>query len=118
MAHANDRSEGGKLTEEVVMPTNQQVARFVIVLRDHMPELETRYGVKSLGVFGSYVRSEQGEGSDLDVLVEFHELPSLFEFIRLEDYLGELLGVQIDLVMRSALKPRIGTYILEELVPV
>jgi len=118
MVHSNHLSEGGKTTEDVVMATNEELAQFVGSLRRHLPELQTRYGVKSLGVFGSYVRSEQGEGSDLDVLVEFHELPSLFEFIRLEDYLGELLGVQIDLVMRSALKPRIGTYILEELVPV
>ena len=118
MAHSNDLSEGGKTTEDVAMATNEELAQFVGSFRRHLPELQTRYGVNSLGVFGSYVRSEQGEGGDLDVLVEFHEPPSLFEFIRLEEYLSELLGVQIDLVMRSTLNPRIGAYILEELVPV
>ncbi|MCJ7620999.1 MAG: nucleotidyltransferase family protein [Anaerolineae bacterium] len=83
-----------------------------------MPELEERYKVKSVGVFGSYVRGDQEETSDLDVLVDFDEPPSLFEFVRLESYLSQILGVEVDLVMRSALKPRIGQRILNELVSV
>ncbi|MFO7966786.1 MAG: nucleotidyltransferase domain-containing protein [Archaeoglobaceae archaeon] len=46
--------------------------------------------------------------SDLDVLVDFEEPVSLLEFVELERYLSELLGVKVDLVMRNALKPRIG----------
>jgi predicted nucleotidyltransferase len=83
-----------------------------------MPEFEERYKVKSVGVFGSYVRGDQEETSDLDVLVDFDEPPSLFEFLRLESYLSQILGVEVDLVMRSALKPRIGQRILNELVSV
>ena len=66
----------------------------------------------------SSVRGEQRKRSDLDVLVEFDRVPSLFEFIRLERYLSELLKIKVDLVVKSALKPAIGRHILEEAQPV
>ncbi|MBU0703171.1 MAG: nucleotidyltransferase family protein [Chloroflexi bacterium] len=88
------------------------------MLRRQLPLLAERYEVESLGVFGSYVRQEQCADSDLDLLVTFHEPPSLLKFIELENYLGDLLGVKIDLVMKDALKPRIGKRILSEVVPV
>lgn len=101
-------------------PTSTQPALEMIVktLRDQLPVLRERYGVRSLGVFGSYVRGEQERGSDLDLLVEFDRVPTLFEFVRLERHLGQQLGVPVDLVMKTALKPTIGRYILEEVVPV
>ncbi|MDZ7292191.1 MAG: nucleotidyltransferase family protein [candidate division KSB1 bacterium] len=94
------------------------MVRFKRLLRQHLPEICERYKVKSLGVFGSYVRNEQKKGSDLDVLVEFDRAPTFFEFIDLEDHLSNLLGVKVDLVMKSALKPAIGQRILSEVVPV
>ncbi len=63
-----------------------------------MPELQEEYGVESLGIFGSYGRGEQGEGSDLDVLVEFSETPTLLDLAGLERHLSDLLGVEADLV--------------------
>ena len=87
-------------------------------LQAHLPELRERYGVRGLSLFGSYLRGEQRKGSDLDVLVEFDRVPSLFEFIRLERYLSELLEIKVDLVMKSALKPAIGRHILKEAQPV
>lgn len=84
------------------------------ILRIHLPELRERYGVRELRLFGSCLRGEHHKRSDLDVLVEFDRVPSLFEFIRLERHLSELLGRKVDLVMKSALKPTIGRYILEE----
>ena len=72
--------------------------------------------MKTIGVFGSYVRGEQKEGSDLDVLVEFEEPVGLFEFMALENYLSDLLGVKVDLVSKKALKPHIGKRILEEVI--
>jgi predicted nucleotidyltransferase len=72
--------------------------------------------VKTIGVFGSYVRGEQKRGSDVDVLVEFEEPVGLFEFMDLEDYLSELLGVKVDLVSKKALKPHIGENILQEVI--
>jgi hypothetical protein len=87
-------------------------------LRAELPNLEQSYGVRSLGVFGSIVRGVQRSRSDVDILVVFERTPTFFEFIELEDRLAELLGAKVDLVMRSALKPRIGERILAEVVNV
>lgn len=80
--------------------------------------LAERYSVEKLEVFGSYVRAEQKKNSDLDVLVTFKEVPSLLTFIAIENYLSDLLGVKVDLVMKDSLKPRIGKNILREAIPV
>lgn len=87
-------------------------------LQTAKPALAERYGVESIGVFGSYVRGEAEPESDLDVLVEFTTPPSLFQFVRMKDELTELLGVPVDLVMKSALKPAIGKMILREVVAI
>jgi uncharacterized protein len=85
-------------------------------LGQHKPLLQERYKVQELGVFGSYVRQEQTETSDVDVLVEFSETPSLLKFVNLENYLSDNLGVKVDLVHKAGLKPRIGERILAEVV--
>jgi uncharacterized protein len=87
-------------------------------LRQSLPDLEKRYRVKSLGVFGSYVRGEQHSKSDLDLLVEFYDPPGLLKFIELEYYLSDLLGMKVDLVMKDSLKPAIGKRILREVIAV
>jgi len=98
---------------------HHQLARFKRILRKHSPELRERFEVKSLGIFGSYVHGEQRQRSDLDVLVEFDDDSlTLLKFIELEHYLGDLVGVKVDLVDKSRLKPRIGRRIFEEVVPV
>jgi predicted nucleotidyltransferase len=94
------------------------VDQYLLTLRRQLPELAERYHVNSLEVFGSYVRNEQSTGSDLDVLVTFNKTPGLLQYIALENHLSDLLGVKVDLVMKSALKPRIGQNILREAVPV
>jgi uncharacterized protein len=86
-------------------------------LRTALPELRRRYPIASLGVFGSWARGEQREGSDLDVLVEF-DGPIGRQIVTLEDELSERLGVKVDLVPRRGLRPRIGERILEELIHV
>lgn len=80
------------------------------------PSLREEFKVKSIGIFGSYIRGEEKEKSDLDILVEFEEPISLLKFIALENYLSDSIGVEVDLVMKSVLKPRIGKYILKEVV--
>ena len=94
------------------------VERFRALLREHLPDLRQRYAVETLSLFGSYVRGEQQLQSDLDVLVEFSEAPSLFTFLHLEREIASLLGIPVDLVMKDALKPTIGRRILQEAVPV
>jgi hypothetical protein len=86
------------------------------ILLQHKNELKNRYGVKEIGIFGSYVRVEHSEKSDLDILVAFESdaKMDLIRFVELEEYLSDLLGVKVDLVMKSALKPRIGRRILKE----
>ena len=81
-------------------------------------DLGKRHGVKSLGVFGSYVRGASTRRSDLDLLVEFDRVSTMFEVVWRERHLTAILGVKVDLVMKSALKPEIGKRILSELVPV
>jgi hypothetical protein len=87
------------------------------ILRSHMPELSRRYKVASIGIFGSYLRGEADEESDIDLLVDLEEGDeplTLLEFIALENHLSDLLGAKVDLVEKSALKPAIGRRILEE----
>lgn len=92
--------------------------RTIEELRRSLPELEKRYRVKALGVFGSYVRGEQQPGSDLDLLVEFYDPPGLLKYIELEYYLSDLIGMKVDLVMKDALKPAIGKRILREVIKI
>ena len=96
----------------------KKIDQIIMKLRENKPVLKEKYKVKTLGVFGSYVRGEQKEGSDLDILVEFQEPVGLFKFMELEEFLGKNTGVKVDLVSRKALKPRIGKYILEEVINV
>lgn len=76
------------------------------------------YHVDSLGIFGSYVRREEQPGSDVDLLVSFSRPLGLLRFTALANYLSDLLGLRVDLVMKSALRPRIGKRILAEVVKV
>jgi predicted nucleotidyltransferase len=85
-------------------------------LKDNKVFLRENYRVKNIGIFGSYLRGEDNKGSDLDILVDFEAPVTLIEFISLENYLSDLLGVSVDLVMKSALRPRIGENILREVV--
>ncbi len=86
------------------------------ILRQQKEFLRKKYKIKEIGIFGSYVRGEQRYTSDVDILVEFEEIPSLLKFVKLENYLSEVLGVKVDLVEKKALKPRIGKHILQEVV--
>jgi hypothetical protein len=98
------------------LPATWEIARLVRVLRALLPDLARRYQITALGVFGSYVRNEQGPGSDLDVLVEFGEVPSLLTYVGIQQELSDRLGVRVDLVHRPELKPDIGQAVLDEVV--
>ena len=87
------------------------------ILKENQAVLREKFKVKEMGIFGSFVRGEQKKKrSDLDILVEFDQPISLLEFVALERHLSEIIGEKVDLVMKSALKPRIGKHILEEVI--
>jgi predicted nucleotidyltransferase len=75
------------------------------ILRQYQEELRTKYGVRSLLVFGSVARNEAVERSDVDLLVDFTLPPGFDGYMDLKFRLEELLGCRVDLVMRKALKP-------------
>ncbi len=86
------------------------------ILQKHKYELESEYGVKEIGVFGSYIKKQEKKTSDIDILVEFQKTVDLLTFVHLKNYLSGLLKVNVDLVMKKALKPNIGERILKEVV--
>lgn len=87
-------------------------------LREQMPTLRQRFGVKQISVFGSYARGEQTEKSDLDLLVDFERTPGMFTFVGLADYLEAVLKLKVDLATRAMLRPRLRPHIMNELVSV
>jgi len=93
---------------------DQPIDKLLAQLKDLLPNLRREYHVRSLEVFGSFVRGHETEDSDLDLLVTFDEVPSLFKYIALENMLCDQLGVKVDLVMKDSLKPAIGEQILKE----
>ncbi len=117
-AHATKGTSGEAKTQRSTA-NRRDLARFKRTLRQHLPELRERYGIRSFGIFGSYVHGEAKKSSDLDLLVEFdRDRLTLLGFIQLENHLSDLLGVKVDLVEKETLKPYIGRRILQEVVPV
>ncbi len=89
--------------------------RILQILSEYKAELE-RYGVERLAVFGSAARDELGPDSDVDLLVEFNRPVGLFEFVRLQQYIEDLLGQSVDLVTPDALEPGLRKAVTEEAV--
>lgn len=100
------------------MSASSTIGQLLARVRALMPEIQARYHVDQVALFGSYVYNKQSPGSDLDILVSFREVPSLLTFIELEDFLSDSLEVKVDLVMEDALKPNIGRRIRKDLLPV
>jgi uncharacterized protein len=96
--------------------TNEKLENIIQQISKLKPYLEQHYHIKSIGVFGSFVRNEQQAHSDLDLLVEFSHAVSLLTFIEIENKLSSYLGFKVDLVIKKTLKPRIGQQILSEVV--
>jgi len=85
-------------------------------LREQLPNLKEKFNVKKIGLFGSFVREEQTEESDVDVLVEFHKPTGFLKFMELEDYLTEILGAKVEIVTPDALKSLIKSTVIKEVV--
>ncbi|BAS57993.1 nucleotidyltransferase family protein [Leptolyngbya boryana CZ1] len=86
------------------------------VLRESKPLLRDQYRVTEVGIFGSYARGEQTETSDVDVLIDYEEAPTLFKLVELRGFLSELMGVKVDVVTKHGMKPRIRERVLSEVI--
>lgn len=95
------------------MTTKDEILR---MLKGELPYIGEKYGVKNIGLFGSYSRGDQTSESDIDLLVEFGRPIGLFKFIALEDYLGQRLGAKVELVTEDALKSIVRPYVTKEVV--
>ena len=98
------------------MPTRAQVMQ---LLREQYPYLAAEYGVKRVGVFGSYARGLPDEASDVDIIVEF-EHPIGFKFVEFVEYLEHLLGRKVDVLTPAGLQgirvSRVAQEIAESIV--
>ena len=89
--------------------------RVLKILENNKDEIYTRFNVNEIGIFGSYVRDDHDESSDIDILVEFSE-PIGWEIVDLKEELEELLNKSVDLVTKDALKPRLKSNIMDDVV--
>lgn len=95
------------------MRTLEEIKR---ILAGHKEELIKKYGIKEIGIFGSFVRGEQKKKSDIDILVEYDEgdIPDLLKFVETERYLQRLLGRKVDLVRKDGIRPELKNIIMGE----
>ena len=84
------------------------------ILSEHRSEIELRFDVASLSLFGSVARDEASAESDVDILVTFVQVPGIFGFLELKEYLENLLQCSVDLVTKNALKKQFREQILQE----
>ncbi|MCK4357925.1 MAG: nucleotidyltransferase family protein [Candidatus Cloacimonetes bacterium] len=97
------------------MKNREEIKR---IINNNKQFIKEKFDVMNISMFGSYLRGEQSDKSDIDILVEFRNTIDLFEFIELENYLSEILDCKVDLVMKDTLKPRIKDRILKEAIAI
>jgi len=87
------------------------------ILADHRAKIKEKYSVKETSIFGSYVKGEQKESSDIDIVVEFEKPVSLLHIVSLENYLSDILEVKVDVVPKKNIRQELKESILEESIP-
>ena len=87
-------------------------------LRELKPTITARYKVREIGLFGSYVREEQGSSSDIDLLAEFEDNADLFDLIGLALYLEEIFQHPVDVVPKQALRVELRETVLHQVITV
>lgn len=86
------------------------------IINEHRLILEERFKVKNIGIFGSYVRGEQKEKSDVDIIVEFKEPVSILHIVSLENYLSDILGIKADVIPKRNIRKELENNILKETI--
>ena len=95
---------------------SKELKKNIEIINQNFNSLKKDYGVKKIGVFGSFVNGRPRKDSDIDILVEFSQPIGLFKFVRLENFLSEALNRKVDLATKNALKPVIKKKILSEVI--
>ncbi len=85
-------------------------------LKNLKEEIKTKYKVKTIGLFGSYVNNKQKDTSDIDFLVEFEDDADLFHFIGLSRYLEDIFNMKVDVISKPSLKEDLKQHILQEVI--
>jgi predicted nucleotidyltransferase len=88
------------------------------IINEHRKELEEKYKIKSIALFGSYIRNEQTENSDVDLLVEYTETVGLLNIAATENYLSDILGVKADIVPKKSVRKELKDVIFNEAVQI
>lgn len=86
------------------------------IINEYRLVLEEKFKVKTIGIFGSYVRDEQKEKSDIDIIVEFKEPVSILHIVSLENYLSDILGIKADVVPKRNIRKELENNILKETI--
>ncbi len=101
-----------KFSYFVYMYTLEQI---LSILRQHKPELQRKYPVSKLGVFGSYARGEANAASDIDIAVEINGTMGL-SFVAMADEIEELFGIKTDVVPLRSIKPQYLSFVQKDIV--
>ena len=86
------------------------------VLRELKNVIEEKYHAEVIGIFGSFARGEDGENSDIDLLVRFSDEATLLDLVGLSIFLEEKLGKKVDIVSERALRKEIAPYVMKDMV--
>jgi predicted nucleotidyltransferase len=106
----------GKIGGEKMSTRSTQ--ELLVIMRELKPKIMKRYKAKEIELFGSIVRGEQSETSDIDILVDFEEGADLFDLTGLAIFLEEELGRKVDVVPKRALREELRQSVLREAMPV
>jgi uncharacterized protein len=94
------------------------LSEITTILHMHLAELRERYGITNIAVFGSVVRGEAKEGSDVDLLAEVERPIGLLALVNAENYLGDLLGAKVDLILKRSVRSELRDRIYNEAISV
>ena len=93
-------------------------AQTLQILSSRLSEIQRRFAVEHISLFGSVARDEAGSGSDVDILISYRETPGLFRFLELKDFLEKEMNCSVDLVTENALKKQLRERIMSEAIRV
>lgn len=95
---------------------NKKVEEIVQTLENLKLKIKEDYKAEIVGIFGSYVRGEEKENSDLDVLVRFLEGATLLDLVGVANFLEEKLSIKVDIVPVDTIREEIREYIMKETI--